>query len=242
MSETLPRTGQFTRSMSFMSGARDQVQPRFHMEAIQDNAATAREGRPIFRYEERVQHLIPGSPNQFVERVNDEHRQRWPQQYEAFRRGEEMAAEGTPLEHWPILNRAQVMELKALGFSTVEQCAEMSDTAMQRIPIAGQRIRDRARAYLDEAQKAAFVEQLNRDNEALSSRIASLERQNEELSKLLERVSGQLTALRDKPDPIATYVVPETPTSLGGDAVPSSLAMLGDAPRRGPGRPRKEPA
>lgn len=241
MSETLPRTGAFTRSMSFQSGGRDPVTPRFHMEAIQDKVASAREGRPIFIHQERVQHLIPGSPNQPVEIVNQSHRDRWPEQYEAFKRGEEMAHEGTPLEQWPILNRAQVLELKALGIFTVEQCADLSDTAMQRIPIAGQRIRDRARAYIDEAEKTAFVEKLNRENEALSSRIASLEHQNAELSQLLEKVSAQLTSLRDAPHPIATYVVPEPASVANGGGAASSLDSLGGPPR-GPGRPPKRAA
>src|SRR4029077_1175917 len=113
------RTGQFTRTNSFAPSTRDSVQPRFHIEPVVDEIASADQGRPIFRNEERVQFIMPGSPNQPVFRVSDEHRQRWAEQYAAFKRGEEMAVDGTPLEQWPILTRGQVLELKAIGIYTV---------------------------------------------------------------------------------------------------------------------------
>src|ERR1700741_4865537 len=149
------RTGQYTRTGTFSPSTRDPVQPRFHIEPVVDAVASAPAGRPIYRNEERVQFIMPGSPNQPVFRVTDEHRQRWAEAYAAFKRGEEMTADGTPLEQWPTLTRAQVLELKAMGVYSVEQASQLPDTAVQRIGRGGYALRERAKAYLDEADNLA---------------------------------------------------------------------------------------
>lgn len=243
------RNAQFTRTQSFAPSTRDPVQPRFHIEPVKDEQASAEQGRPIFRNEERVQFILPGSPNQPVFRVLDEHRERWPEQYAAFRRGEEMSVEGTPLEQWPILTRAMVLELKALGVHSVEQASQLPDTAVQRIGRGGYQLRERAKAYLDDADACALSERLNRENEALNARISAQDRQIAELKELSDRTHGQLMALQNQPNPVATFVqgsndpmerarqgMAPTPSE------PSSLDGLGEPVRRGPGRPRKDAA
>ena len=130
------RTGQFTRTNSFSPTTRDPVQPRFHIEPIVDEVASASAGRPIYRNEERVQFIMPGSPNQPVFRVTDEHRQRWGEAYAAFKRGEATATEGTPLEQWPILTRAQVLEMKALGIRPYPMVFDPVN-ARRRLPMGG---------------------------------------------------------------------------------------------------------
>lgn len=237
------RNGQFTRTQSFMPQSRDPVQPRFHIEPVQDEAATAAQGRPIFRNEERVQFIMPGSPNQPVFRVSDEHRERWPDQYAAFRRGEDHSVEGTPLEQWPIMTRAMVLELKAMNVFTVEQCAGLSDMALQKIGRGGYALRERAKAYLDEAEALAFSERLNRENELLNSRIVAQDRQLAEQRELLDRLHGQVQAMANTPNAVAAYRPSENdPIAIAQQAVvmpapePSSLDGLGPVKRR-PGRP-----
>lgn len=238
------RTGAFTRTYSFGSGGRDPVQPRFHIEPVQDDGASAREGRPIFRNEERVQFIMPGSPNQPVFRITDEHKQRWPEHYAAFRRGEDMAVEGTPLEQWPPLSRAMVLELKALGFHSVEQLSQMPDTAVQKVGRGGYALRERAKAYLDEAEASAFSERLARENEAKSAEIAALQRQVAEQGELLERLSRQMIAQQDQPHPLATFVQgqhdPIEAARMAQAQEPPAASALDGLTRRGPGRPRKD--
>ena len=222
---------------------RDSVIPRFHTESVLDELATQQAGRNIFRDEERVQFIMPGNPHQPVERVNDGHRDRWPKQYEAFKRGQEMAIDGTPLEQWPILKRSQVMELKALGLYTVEQCAAMADTAVQKIGMGGARLRELAGAYLDEADAGALTDRLSRNNEALEARCAAQDRQIAELKALVEQIHSQHMTALNAPNAVESHVpgqhdpmealrqrtIPSLPE-------PSSLDSLGAAPRRR-GRP-----
>src|ERR1700674_1234177 len=121
--------GTYTRTDGMPGG--DRNYPRFFLHDEQDQLATEQQGRPIFKSEERVEIIMPGNPlTRPVQRVTDEHRQKWPEQYKAFKQGQEMSVEGTPLEQWPILKRAQVLELKALGHLTVEHVATMDDLAI----------------------------------------------------------------------------------------------------------------
>lgn len=185
---------------------RDSTIPRFHTESVQDELASTAAGRPIFKDEERVQYINPGSTHSPVERVTDAHRQRWPEQYAAFKRGQEMAIDGTPLEQWPVVTRAMVLELKALGLYTVEQCASMSDIAVQKVGRGGYSLRERAKAYLDDAEAGALTERLNRENEALNSRVTGQQRQIDELKELVERLHGEKMANLNAPSAVQSHI------------------------------------
>jgi hypothetical protein len=256
-------TGTYTRTNSFGGGV-DTTVPRFHIESIPDPIASAREGRPIFRDRLEIELITPGNPYNIPnEIVNEGHKQRFPREYEAYMKGIEISPDGTPLEQWPLLRPGQVKELKGMDFSTVEQVANMSDHATQRF-MGGMRIRDLARAYLDEAAHSAALSKATADNEHKDSQIAELTHKVEELSVLLNMVHEQMQQLRDAPSPIATAVpfmsdpvAMSRPTvsdprmnvgsSLSGMNEPlsnlpnveSSLSNLPEV-RRGPGRPRKE--
>ena len=182
------------------------VRPRFYLDPVQDELASAREGRPIFREIERVEIFMPGNPYTIpVHNVTDEHRNRWPREYELFRQGMEQTAFGTPIAEWPILNRAQVMELKSIQLQTVEEVAELSDHACQRAMGLTQ-LRAKARAYLDDAAASALTEQQGVELEAQRTHIASLERQVEELRTLTTGLHARLMAGQNAPNPLATVI------------------------------------
>lgn len=199
--------GQFTRSWSGAEEAPPgSVRPRFHIEAVQDELASAREGRPIFREEERVEIFMPGNPYTIpVHRVTDVHRQRWPREYEQFRQGIEQTVEGTPLGEWPVINRAMALELNGLGIQTVEELAALSDLGCQRI-MGGTLFRGKAQAYLDDAERIKLTEQLSAENEAQRSEMASQKRQIEELGVLVNRLHGELMSMRNAPSAIASTI------------------------------------
>src|SRR5262249_31187463 len=90
--------------------------PEFFLDTEKDGFASAKAGRDIYRSIERVRILIPGQTvtSILVENVNDGHRERWRQYYEAFKAGQEAPIDGTPLEAWPVLKAPQIAELKHL--------------------------------------------------------------------------------------------------------------------------------
>lgn len=146
------------------------------------------QGRPI--YEERLMVRIqaPGDMLNVVEREAWEGDfRRFPRQYNAFQAqdgGNEM--HGTPISEWPSLNRAQVEELKALKFYTVEQLATASDTQLQRIGMGGLGLRQRAQAWLAVAKDTALVQHQTAELSRRDNEIADLKEQIGRLAKMME--------------------------------------------------------
>jgi hypothetical protein len=218
----------------------ERLLPRFFTNSVLDPIASERAGRPIFRDREEVELLIPGNPyNIPCYVVTDEHRNRWPKQYEAYRAGKEMATTGTPLEEWSILRRSQVLELKALNIFTVEQAANIDDNACQRIGMGGVRIRELAKAYLDEAAAAAILSKATADSERKDLEIASLNHKVEELSELLNRLHGQMQDLRDAPSALATHIpgMGDPVEMAKRNPVPDDTSSLDSIGQRRRGRP-----
>ena len=88
---------------------------------------------------------------------------------------------GTALEVWadesPDFNRAQLDELKILRFQTVEQVALASDQQLQRIGMGGAGLRERARMFLQQRNKA----EANRELDDTKRQLAELQSQMAEL-------------------------------------------------------------
>lgn len=199
----------YTRTYGEPPSRADATVPRFHMEAVEDPIASSAAGRPIFMQQERVQIIQPGNPNSPVLLVNDEHRQRWAEHYKRFRDGETSVVDGTPLEQWPFLRKVNVLELKAMGIHTVEQCAALSDQACQSIGLGGDAIRKNAAAYLDDAAAMSIVSEALAAKEVADSRIAALEMQLNEMRAIVDQLHKDNMARRDAPSAVETYVPPD---------------------------------
>ncbi|MBV8509676.1 MAG: hypothetical protein JO289_05855 [Xanthobacteraceae bacterium] len=180
----------YTRSTS-LAASEARNYPRFFLETVRDNHSSRHHGREIFREEERVEIIMPGNPyTRPIMRVTEEHRQTWPKQYEAFKAGQEIAAEGTPLEAWARMRPKQLHELKALGFRTVEHIANMDDQAAGRVGAGGQDLRQVAQAFLNDAARMAAVERLAAENDAKNAEIEDLRLKLHGLEQTIERVAA----------------------------------------------------
>lgn len=171
----------------------DRSYPRFHLRAEQNNFRTQQEGRPVFEDREFVEIFTPGmSLSRPVEEVTQEHKDRWPEQYRAFKDGQEIAVTGTPLEQWPILTPSAILTYKAQGIRTVEDFAAVPDGALQNLGAGSRTMRDKARAYLDSAEAGAALEREGAARQAAEERATLLETQ-------LAEMAQRLAALEEKP-------------------------------------------
>lgn len=169
----------------------DTAWPEFFIEPRQNKAKTAKEGRPVFDDVEYVRIIMPGNRRDIpVERVNDQHRQRWPKQYEAFKGGQELSEGGTPLEQWSRVTRSQVEELRYFHIRTVEHLAKAPDQVLQNF-MDGYRLREAAQLFMKDAEGLAPMTELAAQNEQLQSRVASLESQ---LQQAIARMESKRTA------------------------------------------------
>ncbi len=111
-------------------------------------------------------------PDEWIERIESA--------YEAWKKGQELPLEGTPIKVWPAVSPSQRDKLISMHILTVEALAEASDTAMETFGMGGITLRQRARDYLamrnDPASKgSAELEKLRKENESLMARIKALE-------------------------------------------------------------------
>ncbi len=233
--------GQYSRTDGGPAGG---VYPHFYIEAVEDPIASAQNGRPIFREVERVEIIIPGDPTKRpVKPVGDAERQRWPQEYDAFRRGMETPLVGTPLNEWARLSVGKVAELQALGFRTVEDVAAASDTVLMQIGRGGFGLRTAAQDWLADADAGKLTTALTAENEQLRLEISNLQRQVDEQGNLLRQVHAEMTARSNALPALETMTMAQSDPLSGVERreAPASSALDDfDTPRRG--RPRKQDA
>jgi hypothetical protein len=162
----------------------DKLHVEFFMLARIDIEASTEANRPIFADVPYIKIYIPGDKDNIViEPVWDQHKQRFPQQWEQFKRGEEQTVKGTPLKSAPFLTPALVAELNYMKIMTIEQLAALNDTAMGFR--GAQEYKQAAKRYLD----------VTGSNSVLLDRIAALEAQ----------IGTPAALAKSEPEPGAKY-------------------------------------
>lgn len=163
---------------------------QFYVRPVQNKAKTEAAGRPIFDEVVFVKIIVPGDKNLvFDQPCKEEHRYRFPKQWERFKSGQKQALEGTPLETVTWLTVGQVAEFKALNIATVEQLSDVPDQLAQRFMGAFE-LRRKAQAFLEAAKGEAATSKLAAELSERDAKIAALEAQMAELIK----VTGQKQA------------------------------------------------
>ena len=214
-----------------MSDTKDTARPRFFMDAVENVAKSKLEGRPIFDEAEMVEVKIPGDKLfVFVSPVEDTHRERWPEHYAAFRRGEARAASGTPLEHWasPTMTRSKVAELKASNILSVEELADIPDRVLPKLGMGARELREQARAYLATAADGAAAGAQAAENAALKAQMAVLQ---EQMAQLLSKPSTPAPAAEQteraiedhNDDELRAYITRETGERPGAKVTRAAL-------------------
>lgn len=165
------------------------VFPRFHLEVEPDHENSAKEGRPIFKEVEMVELRFAGN-NLYIPdvRVTNEHRQKFPAAYAAFKNDGSLHVEGTPLKEWPAIRPTQIAEFNAMNIYTVENLAAVDDSGIQRMGMGGRMFREKARAFIEQAKGNAPLEKMAADKAALEERFATLQRNYDELAAAIKKM------------------------------------------------------
>lgn len=165
---------------------------RFMTQDVKDHAKTTALGRPAYRKIEIVEIINPGDPQNIVRRrVKESDKERFPQAWEAFQRLEEYIPDGTPLEHFPLLSKGQIEHMRMSNIFTIEQLADVPDVALQNLGLGARRMRDHARAYLENAEKGAVPAKLVEDNEHLRNQVKLLTNQLNDITARLEQFAAK---------------------------------------------------
>lgn len=155
----------------------------FYVRAVMSGFKSAQEGRPIFDEVDYIRIIIPGDKNSILDApVDDQHKMRFEAQYSRFKKNQEQAVSGTPLEVWPQMTVGLVAELKAMNVHTVEQLADMHDQLAQKI-MGSHALRAKAKAFLDAAAGEAVNTKMAMELEKRDGEIELLKQQMAELVK-----------------------------------------------------------
>jgi hypothetical protein len=137
-------------------------------------------GKPFIRI------IVPGDKTNIVEQmVRDDHKERFPRQWLYFQmkqNEQDGSLPGTPLRAWAeadpeFINAGRLEELQILKFQTVEQVATASDSQLQRIGMGGSGLREKARLFLTQKNKAdgsAELEKTRQELDELKAQMAEL--------------------------------------------------------------------
>lgn len=139
-----------------------------------------------------VRIMNPGDKTSvFDQPATEAHKRRFPRHWLAFQAMQQGDARmiGTPLDVWSDANPEdlgvdQMLELRAVGFQTVEQVAMASDHQTQKIGMGGAAIRQKAQAWLDRRNRSATEIEL----EATRKQLAEMQAM---IAKLVENGSIQ---------------------------------------------------
>ena len=161
---------------------------QFFNDAIKDEMASKREGRPIFRDVEMVKisfaadrqrNLVRPAHAEWkkIKGVKVTYAERFAEQYRRFKAAEPQVVEGTPIKEAPFLSMAQRASLKALQVYTIEQLASLSGQPLKNIGTGGVAMQQQAQAYLEAARGTANVTALAEENAKLKELLAQMQAQ-----------------------------------------------------------------
>lgn len=174
---------------------------RFFLHPVMDQIKSEESGRPIFVEKEYIEIVVPGDKDNTVCRpvrglpIPDA--QRFSRQYQAFKSGLEQSVVGTPLTQWPGITRGQVEELRYFKVTTVEQLAEMPDTAAQNF--AGLvTLRNAAKVYLERAAGNAVDVKLQAALAEKDNQIAALSEALTRMTETMQRLEMRMDDSEEK--------------------------------------------
>ena len=168
----------------------------FTMEAVHQAALSEEEGRPIYKDVPHIRIHFPGDRTKQIFRpvkMQDDHvgpadPVRFSRQWAAFSSQQEQVQTGTPVEEWGPLTKSQAMELKGMHIHTVEQLAGIADNNLSWL--GARELRDKAAAWLAQAQGGKEAMRLQAENEILRGDITMLKQQMIDMAARLDAADG----------------------------------------------------
>lgn len=166
----------------------------FVEDAVHQAFESERAGRAIYKQVAFVSIIFPGDKNKKVYRpAKDTDKQRFAREWAAYEKGQSAVLEGTAIQQWPLISKSQALELKYMGFFTVELLANAGDHQLGNL-MGGLALRKQAQTWLAKAKDDSVYTKLVAENEKLKSDNEALKAQN-------ENILSRLDALEEKENP-----------------------------------------
>lgn len=169
----------------------------FTLEAVHQPALSEQEGRPIYKDVPHIRIHFPGDRTKQIfrpVRYEDDYLgpadpRRFPHQWAQFSAQQEQVQTGTPVEQWGPLTKSEAMMLKGIHIHTVEQLAGVSDSNLSWL--GARQLRDKAVAWLAQADGGKEVIRLEAENELLKQDLAMQKAQLKELADRMDALTAK---------------------------------------------------
>ena len=156
-----------------------------------NNFKSAAQGVEVGDYVDMVMIISPGqNKDEWHGKVNEDHKREFPEQWRAYKEGKEQRLSGTPVELLPGMVAGRADVYKAHYVHTIEQLADLSDLAKQKLGMGTGDDVKKAREFLQKGSGDVLI--LKAENEALKVQSTALQAQ-------LTALSEQVAALTAKP-------------------------------------------
>ena len=173
---------------SFMEDNRGKMAVFFHTVQRQNNFKTIAEKRPIFEEKIFLKKLVPGDSTLVVDRpMRETDIEEYPVEWARFQQKKEQRVAGTPIDAWAILSDTQKAEFKALHIYTIDQFAQLADSAGNKI-MGFNDLRDKAKAFIAAAQDSQMFDKIRAETDA---KLAQQEEEMAQLRALVNELSAK---------------------------------------------------
>lgn len=182
MDFTTPHVVQHGNNYQISHGNDSGLFVRFFTDAVKDEEASVREGRPIFKDIDLISIIPVGDKTTEVIRPvdlvgtgrNPPDDVRFAAKYAAFKSKTKEVNVGTPITEWAPITKSTALELKGMNIHTVEAMAEVPDS---RLGMGMRDLRAKAQAWLASAKSGGDLSQLIAKNQQLEADLAAMKAQ-----------------------------------------------------------------
>ncbi len=161
----------------------------FYNKSVPNPIKAKETGRPYNEDKVFVRIQQPGERFTVIDRpVTSDDTRRWPMQWAQFRQNQEQTVSGTPIDLLFPTQPSIAANLRANGVQTVEQCAELSGSAIDSVGMGAQQWSNEAKSYLEAAQKGVHYTHMKQELDKRDGDIRVLTQQVEQLKAQLNQL------------------------------------------------------
>lgn len=172
-------------------GSDDKLITWFFDKPILNGIKSKEAGRPIYENVTHVHIQQPGERDFLECPATQEHAERFPRKWAAFKAQMEQKIEGTLLSVLFPTNPALVESLKHINILTIEQLGALNDTQIQNIGLGGRQFVDLAQKFLAQAEKGKTFNALADQIKALELRMTEKDTRIDALEKALAQAGAE---------------------------------------------------
>lgn len=159
----------------------------FHTVQKKHNHRSKLENRPVYYEVTHIRKMVPGDNKLVVDRpVRESDKEEFPVEWARWEKYKENRIPGIPIENWHSINETQKAEFKALNIFTIEQFANLPDSAADKI-MGFNELRQKARVFVEAGKDAELLGRVKAEAAAEADKLRA------ELAELRALIEKQTT-------------------------------------------------